>query len=177
MSARAPTVREATAADAPALARLRWEFRAPLGERTEEEAAFVARCAAWMAPRLAAAGDGGTTGDGGAWRAWVAEDGGDVVGTIWVGLVEKLPNPTPEPEEHAYVTNVYVRPAARGAGTGSALLRAALAWCEARGVHAVVLWPTARSAPLYRRHGFAPPAALLERELGPGPDRSGRAHA
>jgi GNAT superfamily N-acetyltransferase len=106
----------------------------------------------------------------------VAEDAGAVVGTIWVGLIEKLPNPTPEPEEHAYVTNVYVRPAARGAGTGSALLRAALAWCEARGVHAVVLWPTARSTPLYRRHGFDTPAALLERELAPGPDRGATAH-
>ena len=164
----APRIREATAADAPALARLRYEVRAPLGEVTEDEAAFVARCAPWMAARLAA---------GGAWRAWVAESSdGAIVGTIWVGLIEKLPNPTPEPEEHAYVTNVYVRPAARGAGTGSALLRAALAWCEARGVHAVVLWPTARSAPLYRRHGFATPATLLELELGPGPDRSGRAH-
>ena len=163
-----PTVREATTTDADALARLRYEFRAPLGELTEPEGAFVARCAAWMAARL---------GRGAAWRAWVAEDaGGAIIGTIWVGLVEKMPNPTPEAEEHAYVTNVFVRPAARGAGTGSALLRAALAWCEARGVHAVVLWPTARSAPLYRRHGFATPAALLERELGPGPDRSGAAH-
>ena len=147
------TVREAIAADAPALAPLRWEFRAPLGAVTEAEGAFVARCAAWMAARLGA---------GDAWRAWVAESAGEVVGTIWVGLIEKLPNPTPEPEEHAYVTNVYVRPAARGAGVGSALLRAALAWCEGRGVHAVVLWPTARSAPLYRRHGFDTPAALLE---------------
>jgi GNAT superfamily N-acetyltransferase len=157
-----PTVREATAADAPALARLRFEFRAPLGEVVEEEATFVARCAAWMAPRLAV---------GETWRAWLAEEDGDVVGTIWVGLIEKLPNPTPEPEEHAYVTNVYVRPSRRGAGVGSALLRAALAWCEGRGVHAVVLWPTARSAPLYRRHGFAPPAALLELELTRGPAR------
>ena len=162
-----PTVREATAADAAALARLRYEFRAPLGEVTEGEEAFVARCAAWMAARL---------GGGARWRAWVAEADGAVVGTIWVGLIEKMPNPTPEAEEHAYVTNVYVRPAARGAGTGSALLRAALAWCEARGVHAAVLWPTVRSAPLYRRHGFATPAALLEREFGTGPDRSGAAH-
>ena len=153
-------VRAATADDAPALARLRWEFRAPLGAPTEGEDAFVARCAAWMASRLAA---------GDAWRAWVAEDAGDVVGTIWVGLVEKLPNPMREPEEHAYVTNVYVRPRSRGAGTGSALLRAALAWCEARGVHAAVLWPTARSVPLYRRHGFDAPAALLEREFAEGP--------
>ena len=164
----APLIREATAADAPALARLRYEFRAPLGEVTEDETAFVARCAAWMAARLAS---------GDAWRAWVAASSdGAIVGTIWVGLIEKMPNPTPEPEEHAYVTNVYVRPTVRGAGTGSALLRAALAWCEGRGVHAVVLWPTARSAPLYRRHGFATPEALLERELGPGPDRSGRGH-
>jgi len=161
-------VRPATPADAPALAGLRWTFRASLGTPVEGEAAFTARCAAWMAARL---------GDAAAWRAWVAESpDGAIVGTAWVGLVDKIPNPTVEAEHHAYVSNVYVRPEWRG-GTGSALVAAALAWCETASVHAVVLWPTERSAALYRRHGFAEPAALLERELGPGPERGDRERA
>ena len=155
-------VRPATAADAPALAALRWEFRARLGPTDETEPAFLERCTAWMRDRL-------TAGD--AWRAWVAERGGDIVGTIWVGRVEKMPNPTPEPEAHAYVTNVYVRAEARGGGIGTRLLEAALAWCETAGVHAAILWPTRRSTPFYQRYGFAHPDALLEREFGPGPDR------
>src|SRR5829696_2352036 len=155
---RAPTtttVRPASAADAPALARLRYEFRAPLGVPDESEEAFAARCGPWMAARLAE--------PDGPWRCWVAEDGGPgPAGTVWLQLIEKVPNPTPEPEAHAYVTNLYVRPRARG-GTGSALLAAALAWCETRRVHAVILWPTPRSRSLYERHGFGRPASLMER--------------
>ena len=157
------SVRPATGRDAPALARMRYEFRAVLGAPAEDEATFVARCEAWMAERLR---------EGTQWRAWVAEGGaGELLGTAWVGLVEKMPNPAPEPEEHAYVTNVYVRAEARRRGVGSALLDAALGWCAARGVHAAVLWPTVKSAPLYRRHGFAAPRALLERTFAEGPDR------
>jgi GNAT superfamily N-acetyltransferase len=155
-------VRAAVPADAVALAGLRYGFRASLGTPVELPADFVARCSAWMADRL----------DGrGMWRAWVAATAsGEIVGSAWVALIEKVPNPTVEAEQHAYVTNVYVRPEWRG-GVGSRLVSAAMAWCERAGVHAVVLWPTERSAALYRRHGFAEPSALLERELGPGPER------
>ena len=150
---RAVTVRPAAAGDAPELARLRYEFRAPLGAPDESEAAFLARCEPWMAARLAE--------PGGRWRCWVAEDGGPgAAGAVWLQLIEKVPNPAPEPEEHGYVTNLYVRPRARG-GTGSALLAAALDWCRARRVHAVILWPTARSRPLYERHGFTTPEELM----------------
>ena len=161
-------VRAATPDDAPMLARLRWDFRSALGACTESEDAFVARCTEWMRDRLAA--DGG-------WKAWVAVDASlapadRVVGTVWVERIEKMPNPTAEPEAHAYVTNAYVRPTHRGAGIGTALLEAALDWCASAGVHAAILWPTEHSAPLYRRHGFDTPAALLEREFAPGPSRS-----
>ena len=154
-------VREAAAADAPALARLRYDFRSSLGVPVEAEAEFVARCASWMAARLG----------GPAWKAWVVESAeGEIVGSAWLGMMEKIPNPTEEAEHHAYITNVYVRPDFRG-GAGSRLVSAATTWCESAGIHAAVLWPTERSAALYRRHGFHEPAALLEREFGPGPNR------
>ena len=161
-------VREATPDDAPVLAQLRWDFRSALGAPTEEEAPFVARCAEWMRARLAARD---------AWRAWVATaagttDAARIVGTLWVGRIEKMPNPAEEPEAHAYVTNAYVRPAYRGAHIGAALLDAAMRWCEAAGVHAAILWPTEQSAPLYERFGFHAPTALLEREFAAGPSRS-----
>ena len=121
---------------------------------TEPEPAFVARCTGWMAGRLA---------DGGAWYGWVAEDRGTIVGTIWLGLFEKIPNPVAEPEVHGYVSNLYVHPKRRGHGTGGALLAAALQACDARRLDAVLLWPTPESRRLYERHGFAVKDDLMER--------------
>jgi hypothetical protein len=46
------TIRSAMPTDAPALAQLRWDFRSARGGMTETEAAFTARCAAWMADAL-----------------------------------------------------------------------------------------------------------------------------
>ncbi|HEX8243693.1 MAG TPA: GNAT family N-acetyltransferase [Longimicrobium sp.] len=149
-------IRPATPEDAAALAALRWEFRAALGQVNEERDAFVARCGAWMRARL---------GDGGAWRAWVAEAGGEIVGTVWVEMVEKMPNPVDEPEVHGYLTNFYVRDALRGGGLGGRLLAAALGACAAAGVHTVFLWPTQRSRPLYRRFGFVGEGEVMLRSM------------
>jgi GNAT superfamily N-acetyltransferase len=162
MSHHALRVRRAVAADAEALARLRYEFRASLDPVTEAEGAFTGRCAAWMRDRLA--GDGN-------WHCWVAQHGDEIVATIWVQLFEKLPNPVAERERHGYITSLYVRPEHRDAGVGSVLLDEALAECEARGVDAILLWPTRRSRSLYQRHGFAPGSDLLERRLAPVPAR------
>jgi len=152
------SVRTATSADAPALARLRYDFRAALNEPTEDEEGFIARCASWMALRLD---------PGSAWRCWVLEQEGSVAGQLWLQLIEKIPNPAPELEQHAYITNVYVRPEARGSGAGQQLLEAALHYCRAVRIDAVILWPTERSRTLYARNGFAVPADLLELSLDP----------
>jgi len=143
-AALAAVIRRAAAEDAKALAALRWEFRAALGRVNEHPDAFARRCTKWMRTRLA----------GGSWRAWVAEAGGQAVGTVWLQLLEKMPNPVVEPELHGYVTNLYVRETARG-GVGGRLLAAALEECAAAGVHAAFLWPTERSRSLYRRFGFS----------------------
>src|SRR5439155_8009662 len=110
-------VRPAAVADARALAELRWEFRSGKTPPTEPREAFLDRCAAWMSLELAR----------GAWRAWVATENGRIVGQIWLQVLSKLPNPADERERHAYISNVYVTPSARG-GVGTRLLRTALDW-------------------------------------------------
>lgn len=146
------TVRPAVRADAPALARLRYDFRTALDAPAEPEARFLERCAAWLEARLVI---------GGRWRCWIAEQDGRAVGMVWLQLIEKIPNPVHEPEWHGYVSSLYVAPESRNAGLGSRLLVAALRECEVRQVDAVILWATPRSRGLYERHGFEPGADLL----------------
>jgi GNAT superfamily N-acetyltransferase len=145
-------LRLATQSDAAALAQLRYDFRASTGIATEPESEFVERCSAWMSAHLT---------DGSLWKCWVAESG-NIVGALWLQLVEKIPNPRAEPEYHAYITNFYVRETVRGKGIGSPLLTLALDWCREREVHAIILWPSKKSRTLYERHGFAVRSDLLE---------------
>ena len=144
-------IRPATPADASALAELRWEFRAAKTAPTETRDAFVARCSDWMTAELRRD----------TWRAWVAEEEGRIVGQIWLQLLSKLPNPAEERERHAYISNVYVTPAARG-GVGTRLLQTAIDWTRGNEVDRVVLWPTARSRSMYQRHGFVADGGVLE---------------
>lgn len=151
-------IRSAGPADAPALAALRFRLRAEVAAAAEAEEAFLSRCERWMAERLAEAS---------AWRCWVAEAGDRLVGTVWLHLIEKLPNPVAEPERHGYVSSLFVEPDRRGAGLGARLLGEALREAEARQVDAVLLWPTPRSRSLYERHGFAVRGDLLVRRGSP----------
>ena len=150
------TVRPAIPDDALRLAQLRYEFRAAQNPAVETEAAFVARCEPWMRQRLEA---------GSAWHCWVGELGGTIVGHLWLQLIEKIPNPAPELEQHGYITNVYVQPSVRGQGIAGALVHAALTFCREQRVDSVVLWPTDRSRPLYARYGFVEPGDMMEAVL------------
>lgn len=153
-------IRPAGPGDAGALARLRYAFRAELGQASEPLEAFLARAVPWMAGRLE---------PGSRWRAWLAEaEDGAAAGCVWLQFIEKVPNPGDEEELHGYVTSMYVVPAARGAGIGAALLEAALGACRGAGVDSVILWPTSRSQPLYARFGFSEPDDLLALRLGTG---------
>jgi GNAT superfamily N-acetyltransferase len=144
-------IRPATAADADAMAALRWEFRSEQNPPVEPHDAFAQRCTAWMRREL----------QGGVWKAWVAVDDQLIVGQVWVQTIQKIPNPVAESEQLAYLSNLYVNPSARG-GVGTRLLRAAIDWCRATGVDRIVLWPSARSVTLYLSHGFATDRGVMD---------------
>jgi GNAT superfamily N-acetyltransferase len=148
-------IRPAAPADARRLAELRWEFRAAKNAPVEEQGAFLDRCAAWMSAEL----------EGGIWRAWVAERDGRIVGQAWLQVLSKVPNPNGERARHAYISNVYVTPAARG-GVGTRLLDAAVEWASRHQVDRVVLWPTTQSRSMYMRRGFTPNGEVLELTCG-----------
>jgi GNAT superfamily N-acetyltransferase len=150
-------VRTATITDARALAELRWEFRSAQEQPVETHDAFVRRCTAWMRKELPIDG---------AWKAWVAVDDHTVVGQVWLQVVQKIPNPYPEgePEQLAYLSNLFVQPESRG-GTGTRLLTAALDWCRANRIDRVVLWPSKRSVTLYLGHGFSHGGDVMELKI------------
>ena len=154
-------IRPALASEAATLARLRFGLRSrPTNIETEQE--FLERCEAWMTRALKQ----------GNWRCWVAERDDELVGALWLQLVEKIPNPTAEPERLGYITNFFVAESERGKGLGSRMLEEVLRWCrEQRStkgclVSDVILWPSDRSRTLYLRNGFIVPKNLLELELG-----------
>jgi GNAT superfamily N-acetyltransferase len=147
-------IRRAGIDDAEQLARLRFEFRTERLPAVENRSEFLDRCRSWMEQRLTPPS---------AWRCWTAALGADLIGTLWMQLIEKLPNPSEEQELHGYVSSVYVVPPHRKAGIGGALIDACLAQCERVGVDSVFLWSTPGSRALYHRKGFAARDDLLDR--------------
>jgi RimJ/RimL family protein N-acetyltransferase len=145
-------IRLATPADARALAELRYTFRSLTDQDIEPQSEFLRRCIMWMADRLQRP----------SWSCWIAEQEDETIGALWLQLIEKIPNPTSEPEFHAYITNVFVNKSSRGQGIGSRLLTEALTFCKEQSVHAVILWPNEKSRTLYERHGFAVRSDLFE---------------
>lgn len=154
----AAVIRRAEPADALALAALRWRFK------TEEEDAgspssedeFVVACADWLRDRLT-----------GQWRAWLAEIDGRVCGHVFLCLVEKVPSPYPSSAALGYVTNVYVTPEQRDLGLGRALLDEVSRYAREQHLDTLIVWPSERSVPLYRRCGFDRPGELLEQPVAP----------
>jgi GNAT superfamily N-acetyltransferase len=146
-------IRLANSSDVPTLAELRYSFRSIIEADIEAEEQFIARCTSWMSEHLQQNN----------WRCWVAEQDSSIDGVLWLQLIEKVPNPTSEPELHGYITNVFVNESVRGQGIGSKLLDTAIEFCKQQTVHAIILWPSERSRSLYERHGFAVRNDLMER--------------
>jgi ribosomal protein S18 acetylase RimI-like enzyme len=135
------------------LARLRWDFRLEHGTPASTTFERFAEEFQGFAEEALA----------GSWRVWVADDGAALVGCVWLQLVEKVPHPSRGRWQRplGYVTNMYVAPEQRNAGIGRRLLDEALGFASERGVDGVVVWPTDRSIPFYRRAGFDAAGAPL----------------
>lgn len=141
-------VRRTGAEDHRALALLRalWTSGGPDPE-------FEQRMADW----LAADGERRTT--------WLAEAGGEPVGMASMLEYRRMPRADRPDSRWGYLSNMFVRDDHRNRGIGSALLAAIVAAADERGYARLVLSPTERALPFYRRSGFIVPDA------GAGDDR------
>jgi GNAT superfamily N-acetyltransferase len=80
---------------------------------------------------------------------FVAESGGEVIGTVGVGASDVTGT--------AALTALWVAPAARGRGVGEALVNTVLGWAKDAGYEQVMLWVVegnSAAESLYRRTGF-----------------------
>lgn len=92
---------------------------------------------------------------------WLAETGGRPVGSMNLMVFERMPRPGRPPGRWGYLGNAFVLEAHRNQGVGRQLLDAILGHATARGLVRVVLSPSERSIPLYRRAGFRAADELL----------------
>ena len=150
-------IRSATSADARSAGRAAVGVpRRPDCRRPKTHDAFVERCAPWMRRELATATRGA--------RGSRSHDG-RIVGQVWLQTLSEDSQPGRRARAATrYLSNLYVKPSARG-GIGTRLLEAALDWARANGIDRVVLWPSARSV-----HALPAPR-LLARRRGHGAER------
>jgi GNAT superfamily N-acetyltransferase len=147
--------RQAAEGDHEQLAELRWDMRM---EGDEEPAVvtrddFDERCRAFFAESA------------GMHIHWVAARGGVIVSTISVHLVAMLPRPCKLVDRFGCITNNYTRPAWRGGGIASELLRHVMQWAAAEDLELLIVWPSEAAIPFYTRSGFAWENEVMELRL------------
>jgi GNAT superfamily N-acetyltransferase len=138
-------IRRGTAEDAPALARLRWQWRAD--ERNEapgdvDRATFVDFFAGWVVDHL------------NTHLPYVAEVDGRLAGMAWLMLTDRVPSVTNLDRRFGDVQSVYVVPDLRNLGIGAALMDAVRAEARARELEFVTVHSSERAVPMYERSGF-----------------------
>jgi GNAT superfamily N-acetyltransferase len=147
-------IRRADQADAPALARLRRCWAEEDGA-TPVEPDFERRFATWFAGQR----DNRV--------AFVAERDDAVIGMMHLAVFERMPRPGRQDSRWGYLSNAFVLAVHRDDGVGAALIEAVLGYAMERGCVRVVLSPTERAEPFYRRAGFGPATMLMARVLRP----------
>jgi GNAT superfamily N-acetyltransferase len=137
------TVRKASAADAVALACLRWRW--PAGERGYSETdrgAFVELFSAWVIEHLSTH------------LPFLAEVDDEVVGMAWLMVTDRVPSPARRSRRTGDVQSVYVVPELRDGGVGGALLDAVLAEARMLELEHVTVHSSERAVAFYLRAGF-----------------------
>ncbi len=137
-------------ADSAALAGLRWAWAFEKGDVGGDpgvpDPGFVAEFARWVAANASS-----HTG----FLAYDAVGGdGRAVGMAWLAAVERVPDVTRPVRRNGFVQTAYVLPERRDAGVGAALLAALVERARVLGLEYLLVSPSERSVPFYRRLGF-----------------------
>ncbi len=141
-------VRLAADADLPAIARLRRQLTVEQeGDRGDPD--FEGRFGAWWARESSRR------------MMWLAEVGHRPVGAVNLAVFERMPRPGRATGRWGYLGNAFVLAPYRNQGIGSQLLGAVLGYAREHHFARVVLSPSEKSIPFYRRAGFGPADVLM----------------
>lgn len=105
---------------------------------------------------------------------WLGLVDDEPVGMVNLLVFTRMPRPGQDVSRWGYLANCYVRPEHRNGGLGAVMLDALTTYADEAGFVRVVLSPSERSVPFYRRGGFEPATSLMVRPL-PVPGRGRRA--
>lgn len=140
-------IRTATIDDLGDLTDLRVEFFNQLGELSGEEHARIFREA--TSTYLSRAIPEGN------FLAWVAEAGGQIVGTSGLILFEQAPIPPNLTGVEGYILNMYTLPDWRNKGIAKSLLQEIITYAKSINVQHLWLYATKAGGPVYKKIGFA----------------------
>jgi GNAT superfamily N-acetyltransferase len=96
---------------------------------------------------------------------WVAAVDGRLVGMVNLAVFTRMPRPGRAPSRWGYLGNAFVLAPYRNRGVGTRLLEALLEYANGHGFARVVLSPTDRSVPFYRRMGFGSADMLMAKVI------------
>ena len=145
-----PLIREAGTGDVDALIDLRGAWSTERGAPADDT--LPTRFAAWFERERAQR------------TFWLAMTrSGAPIGMVNLLTFERMPTAGRDSGRWGYLGNMYVRPEHRNRGVGRLLLGALVAHADAAALERIVLSPTERSVPFYRRAGFGAADQLLLR--------------
>jgi GNAT superfamily N-acetyltransferase len=148
-------VRPAGDADHEALASLQWQWRVEEWRETPEldAAEFSQAFKRWASEHELTH------------EPFIATAGSRIAGMGWLAVTERVPSPARWKRLGGNLQSVYVVPSLRNRGIGAALVDAVVQRSRELGLDYVIVHPSERSFPLYRRHGFADAGRFLELRL------------
>ena len=146
-------VREASTRDRAGLAALRRAWSEEVTGGVLDDDGFEERFARWSAAENVRR------------VMFVAVVGGVEVGMVSLAFFERMPRPDQAGSRWCYLGNAYVLPKHRDRGVGAALLAAAVDHARACEAVRIVLSPSERSVPFYRRAGFGLATMLMAKSL------------
>lgn len=96
---------------------------------------------------------------------YVAENEGQIIGNVYLGLLSKVPKPNCIKAKIGYITNVHVLEKYRNCGIGSELMKYVKEQAKELSCELLYVWPSERAVPYYERLGFKADNEILECQL------------